>query len=623
MSKYIFLFTIGPVQSFIAQARKAQDLFGGSQILSSLIGEVLDALDNEKIKFIKYPVDIIFPNQDKEETLKVKAYPNRFTMVANTNNVRQVGDSLKKYVQDKFKKYSENLLDKYVKNNDIAIIEKNFLNQINDFLEIYWVAIPIDEDSYYTAYKEMESCMGSVKNVRMFKQFPERGRKCSLCGCRNALFTNAKSNRKDGYINSRGFNKQNTVILKNNRFKKQEGLCAVCFTKRFFSFDNDDNYFDSLANIAILDSLAKIGEESVGIKKLDNYKNCFVRNNFDEELLFKENITKEYFDKCSIETIKDINHVKDVYAELQSYCKERKIQFNKYFATIAFDGDSMGKWLSGEKIKDPEEKLYKFHKELSKRLIEFAHEAKKYIDNESGRTIYAGGEDFLGLINLDKLFDAMKYLRTIFNEKVNKPLKSYYKNSELNITFSAGVVITHYKVPFSETLKWTRTMEKKAKDNFDDKDSFGLAILRRSGEISQAVLKWTKESIWNNNHKEEWVTEDLKNIVESIKNDKFSYTFLTNLMKEFRMFDKCEKIDNEMIKCEIGRLIKRSCKLQKKEGQSDDAFIEMKDKEINEIINNVVSLYGNGGSQGEFKMKNFLSVLSIIDFISREGAYEN
>lgn len=35
--EHLFLFTISPVQSFIAQARKTQDLYAGSLLLSELI----------------------------------------------------------------------------------------------------------------------------------------------------------------------------------------------------------------------------------------------------------------------------------------------------------------------------------------------------------------------------------------------------------------------------------------------------------------------------------------------------------------------------------------------------------------------------------------------------------
>jgi len=37
MNKYLFLFTISPVQSFIAQARKTKDLYDGSKLLTDLI----------------------------------------------------------------------------------------------------------------------------------------------------------------------------------------------------------------------------------------------------------------------------------------------------------------------------------------------------------------------------------------------------------------------------------------------------------------------------------------------------------------------------------------------------------------------------------------------------------
>ena len=42
MKKHLFLFTISPVQAFIAQARKAQDLYAGSRLLSDLVRFSID-----------------------------------------------------------------------------------------------------------------------------------------------------------------------------------------------------------------------------------------------------------------------------------------------------------------------------------------------------------------------------------------------------------------------------------------------------------------------------------------------------------------------------------------------------------------------------------------------------
>ena len=41
-TQYLFLFTIGPVQGFIAQARKTRDLYAGSAILGEIISAAID-----------------------------------------------------------------------------------------------------------------------------------------------------------------------------------------------------------------------------------------------------------------------------------------------------------------------------------------------------------------------------------------------------------------------------------------------------------------------------------------------------------------------------------------------------------------------------------------------------
>ena len=61
--QHLFLFTIGPVQSFIAQARKTQDLYAGSRILSDLIEFALQKVGEEHI---------IYPAKT------VPSKPNRF-----------------------------------------------------------------------------------------------------------------------------------------------------------------------------------------------------------------------------------------------------------------------------------------------------------------------------------------------------------------------------------------------------------------------------------------------------------------------------------------------------------------------------------------------------------------
>ena len=59
MNKYLFLFTVGPVQSFIGQARKTQDLYAGSFLLSHLIDSAMKEIE-DKVNNCKF----IFPHKN-------------------------------------------------------------------------------------------------------------------------------------------------------------------------------------------------------------------------------------------------------------------------------------------------------------------------------------------------------------------------------------------------------------------------------------------------------------------------------------------------------------------------------------------------------------------------------
>ena len=68
MNNHLFLFTIGPVQRFIALARKTQDLYAGSYLLSHLCrigGKKAEELSGNKTIFpnienLSIPIVLLF-----------------------------------------------------------------------------------------------------------------------------------------------------------------------------------------------------------------------------------------------------------------------------------------------------------------------------------------------------------------------------------------------------------------------------------------------------------------------------------------------------------------------------------------------------------------------------------
>jgi CRISPR-associated protein Cmr2 len=247
----------------------------------------------------------------------------------------------------------------------------------------------------------------------------------------------------------------------------------------------------------------------------------------------------------------------------------------------------------------------RFHQNLSEKLSRFAQDAKDYfIKNPSdGCAVYAGGDDFLGFINLNSLFS----VTSIFREEFRQIDLSEFTDEKL--TFSAGAVIAHYKTPLSEALKWSLQMEHEAKAG--DKDALAIAVLKHSGDIHKTVYKWYP-------YGDNIITRIFSNIADEMANDNFSNTFIKNLDTEFRpLIDENNEInDTDLVESEIERLLIRSCEIKKSEKQTPEEYKREKKKKIEALKEVIRDLYVHSS------FTNFLSALHIIDFFAQK-AYRN
>jgi len=595
MNQYLFLFTIGPVQSFIAQARKTQDLYAGSYVLSYLINKTM-----EECKRIAGSCEFIYP--DKESHYK----PNRFIAKIESDDIEKSSKELKKYVRKEFQQITTKVLSKLDFN-----APNGFESQIKTHLQVNWVALPLEGNTYTDTYKELESYFGAIKNVRNFQQLEERGRKCSLCGERNVLFyrltdeerkSGGLKRRKDGLLRKLFIKEDNVIFFEpkeesdNLKMQKGEGLCAVCFTKRFADKYFENGYvrnYPSIAKVALMYSLNKLDNDS-----LDEYKKIF-GNNFDAELFYDDNLTERYFEKNNYPR-KKLEEAKVRLKKIHEIVQENELKFSKYYAILMFDGDSMGRWLTGKFLKDKTQ-LMEFHKSLTGNLGSFAKSVEDIIKEPKGKLVYAGGDDVLAFVNLNHLLPVMRELREKFPKFENFGFEIIDNKKSSS---SVGIAIAHYKTPLLEVLKWARKMEKEAKSIDDQKDAFAIAVLKRSGEIHKAVFKWQYGT--------SSVIEILENLIKSLKKD-FSNTFIKNLGVEFRrlMDEKGKYENNLLIKTEIKRLIERSCMMTRTQDKTKKEFLQRKKQAIDDLT----ELYTNSKS-----LDNFLSSLDIADFIERGGS---
>ncbi|MEN7546976.1 type III-B CRISPR-associated protein Cas10/Cmr2 [Rapidithrix thailandica] len=639
-NKYLFLFTISSVQSFIAQARKTQDLFAGSQILSELIDAGMRATQ----AYFEH-CEYIFPVKN------TSSKPNRFLVeVGNPKeDFINIGKNIKEHVQAKLVALaSENLKEKPKPNG--------FDEQLAQVLDIHWAFVKIsDYENYAKAYEALEQLLGSVKNVRVFEQYQyqevggetiigEKGRKCNLDGENNALFFGIGTREK--YYTLNGLKKD---ISKIGKASQNEGLSAISFVKRFSEFkDKNGNEikFPSTAKVALIHDIELLSK-TTDVDKLNAwlaFQHFFKNGDFDEQLFFEENLNETYFKNNGLQDY--LIKLKQIVETHQKFSHQLK---TNHYALILFDGDQMGKWLSGDFLKEEykTEKLKEFHNKFSGLLAAFGKHARENILNTSkhnGQVVYAGGDDFLGFVNLHHLFDVIKQLRIDFDKLVNNELGTYKQMGE-HLTFSAGIVIAHYKAPLSEVLKKAREIEKKAKKQ-GDRNAFAIAALKHSGEIQECVFKWDSKSN-EASACSNW--QDLEAIFTMLETETFSNKFITNLTTELYdlaglQLDAMGKVNNTALFAEIKRLLKRALakdsdsKVNKLLENNKDFFIQRKIENIKKetptdkdalkkfdvadyVHSRLIELFKSSQKVEKANtVENFIHALHIIDFMHRKLA---
>ncbi|WP_299458260.1 type III-B CRISPR-associated protein Cas10/Cmr2 [uncultured Microscilla sp.] len=603
MNQYLFIFTIGPVQSFIAQARKTRDLYAGSTLLSELTKVAIEVVGAQ---------NVVFPYVKTQQGLDdAQSLPNRFIawLTLDQDTCQAFGTGVAQAVREAFRQKANEALGNRTK-------PLGFDEQIAQHLQIHWVVQRLPKDGYAQGFKDIEENLGIAKNLRTFaqydyaKQLGEQGRKCSLDGERNAVFFGKGTNPR--YLNRWN---PGAKTLPPNIVDANEGLSAVSFLKRFYKQEAGHfEKFPSTAKVALLESLRQATPEvveeyskffgllegkQVNIGKNDDW------TSFGHQFFFEENLTSK-----QVLCADQLANARLQHQKVAADFTQKGLTFQKYYAVLMFDVDQMGSWLSGDKLKSTYqgEKLLDFHKAFSQLLLQYAADTRQVLcpEHHNGQVAYAGGDDFLGFINLSHLFEVVQELRDLFLEKVSTPVQDQYAESGELLHFSAGIVLAHYKAPFAEVLKKVRQMETLAKEK-GDRNAFAIAAMRHSGEVQEAVFKWNDSA--EASTPKHWL--DIGLIAESLSKDQFSNKFIFNLSQELLQLAgvKSPKIIKPLPKAlftEMRRLLERAKAQDTSEGV------------LNRVLEALESLYDASSFQNQ-PVRNFIHSLHIADFISRNS----
>ncbi|WP_106768733.1 type III-B CRISPR-associated protein Cas10/Cmr2 [Paenibacillus faecalis] len=558
MSSALFLFTIGPVKSFIDHSRKTRDLYAGSYLLSFLITEAI-----EKISRDVKDIEIIFPARNRHTNI-----PNRLVAIVKGYEKRdqeQLGQALAQHVRQQFMNICMRVFRKTgVSPNQWAV------HQIERFLEIYWVFQEFDQ--YEQSYTQILKGMSSIKRLRIFTQTNEPyGRKCDIYPEYNAVVIKKKLDGKlPSYIVP-----EHVVDISQNpvckyAIKPGEGLSAISFVKRMLYVLNEDleglaDYQLHVTSVAYMLLKNRLGTEY-------ETKLARLKDEASEAIFDLQNGQALSIDEYSQESI-------DVARELHNEIKNRH-RISPYYALVKFDGDGIGSLY--KKYPDIDK-----HKQLSMDISRFASNVRTIITEYGGISIYAGGEDFLGFLPLDTLFPALIKLHREFPRQVRAPL-----GHSKTLTFSAGVVIAHLMEPLRTILARTGELESFAKE-LEDKDAFAIELRKRSGDKITIRSKFGLEGER---------LQVLHHAIIALKNKQYAKAFIQNLV---RTLTRLDEMQDERLPLIVRVLIQQAFQRSNPTMTHDE-----RDKHIE----NFFKLYQLFGAD----IPQFIAVLQLAVFLSRE-----
>lgn len=569
MSKYLMLINIGPVQDFIATARRSRDLWFGSWFLSEIsktaARKIVEINNNDFDKLI-FPA--VIDSADLKENSPFNA-ANKILAIVD-ENPRTVGSEIKAAIDERFKKIYEDTFNAIGKDKfDKDLAEK----QLEDLIEFYWTAVEFDgsNEKYSEARKRVEYLAAARKNTRQFGSVAWGANvpKSSLDGKRESVT----------YKNSRGMKTQE--LYKNFKIREKEQLCGVGLLKRNGTVkDEKGNQLDRFAstshiaakpflqNLTNAEAVKEFKKSlfDLGIKKnefhsIPDEQKHEVFGLADGHLLYEERM-RDYFDE------KDkINEGKKIVRDFLKDAFENKSP-SPYYALLLADGDNMGKAIDEKNTPDE-------HRKISKALSDFAKSVKEIVNKDhQGSLFYAGGDDVLALVPLHKILSCAKKL----NEKFAECLKDFeYKDEQSNgikkPTLSVGIAVAHYLEPLSDALELVRKAEQTAK-SVDGKNALAIIVDKRSGTARTIKGQFAKDK------DAKGIIEYLRQLINFDKQGDISRQAayeLRDLARRLEVFDDKSKSSefNKIKTAEAKRIFKRKLKDAKNEDFTNGNFSEL------------------------------------------------
>lgn len=497
MNRYIVTIAIGPVQNFIAAAKRTRDLWYGSFILSTVSHAVA-----VHIHQIGTKSQLVFPALKDEQLLLVSPDPanaprvvNHITAIVETDDASTFVANCKKAARDRLVEIASECLSALGDKDGIDV--ERFCAQIEDALEIYaaWAPYP-DGGDYKHAADSANRLLAARKSTRNFVRFIGSGdiELSSLDGQRESVIGSSVSDSR-----------KRDQLRRHLRLDQTEHLDALGLIK---CVNGKAIGFPAVARVALQPWIAKRSERelkalSVIFEKLmpaelaskinfagrGNQSSLFATFPYDCELLLKPRLQAK---RREIEGEPNSASAIQALNELEAllFGEQRTIapppEDGVYVAMLLADGDRMGDLLDNKAI------LPEVYRAISETLSSFAQDVDDIVERHGGACIYAGGDDVLALLPVTGAIGCARELANEFRTRMAPHAQGMGLPADKHPTLSVGIAFGHVLSPMASLREDARLAERLAKDGDGNglRNALAIRVQPRGGAPVMAVGRW-------------------------------------------------------------------------------------------------------------------------------------
>jgi CRISPR-associated protein Cmr2 len=489
---HLLAISIGPVQEFIAAARRTRDLWFGSYLLSEISKAAAKCVRDDHGGILIFP----HPATNLESGHPEINVANVILSELNSGDLRTIANNARKAAQGRWENFAKDAWDaaSSVFRSDM------WDDQINDVIEFYAAWIPHTNPAKYRENRaKVMRLLAGRKNCRDFshaKLLDTGLPKSSLDGQRATVLVGPEQGQRQVTYRNKWPNK----IRRRLRIRSGEQLDVVGVVKRI---GEGDKRFPSVSRIAadiwIRGILGRGGADIVRrfaghcdslpqdvVHRLNGFPQ-FRDFPFEGTTIFRSRHHEWWEETEDAPESEQRREPPNWYAGfdgelklVEDYAAKQGIgkDPSPYLAILVADGDKVGAVISNRPTADE-------NREFSRALSRFAEEARKTVNAHNGILIYAGGDDVLAFLPVDKCLACARQLRNSFVEM----LKDYKNASGESPTLSAGIAIGHFMENLEDLLEYGRAAEKAAK-KVGGKDALAVHLHKRGGSPIRVRARW-------------------------------------------------------------------------------------------------------------------------------------